>query len=164
VYTHDHNIHTHVLTLCICTLYLSLSLSLALFLTQRHTHTSKNNQTHLHIYMFICMRVCVCVCVDGRARQRTVLALPNQRSAVWWAAQWLWNGRYAWHATWYADDGWTPHGRFPLLNSKRNTYKRSNMHVKSIPLGVTFLKAQSSKLECLFCHVSVKRDVQALSF
>ena len=88
------------------------------------------------------MRVCVCVCVDGRARQRTVLALPNQRSAVWWAAQWLWNGRYAWHATWYADDGWIPHGQFPSLNSKQNTYIRSN----AIPLGVTFSKAQSSNV------------------
>jgi len=29
---------------------------------------------------------------------------------------------------------------------------------------VTFSKAQSSKLERLFCHVSVKRDVRALSF
>ena len=33
-----------------------------------------------------------------------------------------------------------------------------------IPLGVTFSKAQSSKLEGLFCHVSVKRDVRAMSF
>ena len=32
------------------------------------------------------------------------------------------------------------------------------------PLGVTFSKAQSSKLERLFCNVSVKRDVRALSF
>jgi len=38
------------------------------------------------------------------------------------------------------------------------------VHVQPIPLGVTFSKAQSSKLERLFCHVSVKRDVRALSF
>jgi len=31
-------------------------------------------------------------------------------------------------------------------------------------LGVIFSKAQSSKLERLFCHVSVKRDLRALSF
>ena len=36
--------------------------------------------------------------------------------------------------------------------------------VQTIPLGVTFSNAQSSKLERLFCHVLVKRDVQALSF
>jgi len=36
--------------------------------------------------------------------------------------------------------------------------------LQPIPLGVTFSKAQSSKLERLFCHVSVKRDVEALSF
>jgi len=36
--------------------------------------------------------------------------------------------------------------------------------VQPIPLGVSFSKAQSSKLESLFCHVSVKRDVRALSF
>ena len=35
--------------------------------------------------------------------------------------------------------------------------------VQPIPLGVTFSKAQSPKLESLFCHVSVKRDVRALS-
>ena len=38
------------------------------------------------------------------------------------------------------------------------------MIVQPIPLGVTFSKAQSSKLEGLFCHVSVKRDFRALSF
>jgi len=36
--------------------------------------------------------------------------------------------------------------------------------LQPIPHGVTFSKAQSSKLELLFCHVSVKRDVRALSF
>jgi len=36
--------------------------------------------------------------------------------------------------------------------------------VQPIPLGVSFSKAQSSKLEHLFRHVSVKRDVRALSF
>ena len=38
------------------------------------------------------------------------------------------------------------------------------MIVQLISLGVTFLKAQSSKLEGLFCHVSVKRGFRALSF
>jgi len=37
-------------------------------------------------------------------------------------------------------------------------------YVQPIPLGVSFSKAQSSKLERLFYHVSVKRDVRALSF
>jgi len=37
-------------------------------------------------------------------------------------------------------------------------------YLQPIPLGVTFSKAQSSKLERLFGHVSVKRDVRALSF
>jgi len=36
--------------------------------------------------------------------------------------------------------------------------------VQSIPLGVSFSKAQSSKLEHLFCYVSVKREVRALNF
>ena len=36
--------------------------------------------------------------------------------------------------------------------------------VQSIPLEVSFSKAQSSKLEHLFCHVSVKREVRALNF
>jgi len=36
--------------------------------------------------------------------------------------------------------------------------------VQPMPLGVSFSKAQSSKLERLFCHVSVKTDVRALSF
>ena len=35
----------------------------------------------------------------------------------------------------------------------------NSLEVQPIPLGVTFSKAQSSKLERLFCHVSVKRDV-----
>ena len=38
------------------------------------------------------------------------------------------------------------------------------IYVQPIPLGVTFSKDQSSKLERLFCHVSVKRDVRTLSF
>ena len=33
-----------------------------------------------------------------------------------------------------------------------------------MPLGVSFSKTQSSKLEHLFCHVSVKREVRALIF
>ena len=32
------------------------------------------------------------------------------------------------------------------------------------PMGVTFSKAQSSKVERLFCHVPVKRDLRAFSF
>jgi len=40
----------------------------------------------------------------------------------------------------------------------------SNMIVKPMPLAVTISKPQNSKLERLFCHVLVKRDVQALSF
>jgi len=36
--------------------------------------------------------------------------------------------------------------------------------VQQIPLGVSFSKSQSSKLKHLFCHVSVKREVRALSF
>jgi len=43
-------------------------------------------------------------------------------------------------------------------------YKCVLSEVQPIPLGVSFSKAQSSKPERLFCHVSVKRDVQALSF
>ena len=39
-----------------------------------------------------------------------------------------------------------------------------HVYIQPIPLGVTFSKAQSSKLESLLCHVSVKRDVRALSF
>jgi len=40
----------------------------------------------------------------------------------------------------------------------------SSLHLQPIPLGVSFSKAQSSKLERLFCHVSMKRDIRALSF
>jgi len=40
----------------------------------------------------------------------------------------------------------------------------SKMVKINTPLGVTFSKTQSSKLECLFCHVSGKRDFRALSF
>jgi len=36
--------------------------------------------------------------------------------------------------------------------------------LQPIPHGVSFSKAQSSKLERLFCYVSMKRDVRALSF
>jgi len=36
--------------------------------------------------------------------------------------------------------------------------------VQPIPLGVTFSKVQRSRLERLFCHASVRRDVRALSF
>ena len=46
----------------------------------------------------------------------------------------------------------------------RDTYLCLSRHIQPIPLGVTFSKAQSSQLERLFCHVSVKRDVRALSF
>ena len=42
-------------------------------------------------------------------------------------------------------------------------YNTCTRIVQPIPLGVTFSKAQSPKLESLFCHVSVKRDVRALS-
>jgi len=41
---------------------------------------------------------------------------------------------------------------------------RKTDQVQPISLGVTFSKAQSSKLERLFCNVSVKSDVRALSF
>jgi len=46
-----------------------------------------------------------------------------------------------------------------LLHAQVHTYTTT-----ANPLGVTFSKAQSSKLERLFCHVLVKRDVRALSF
>ena len=38
------------------------------------------------------------------------------------------------------------------------------MYIQPFPLGLSFSKAQSSKLERLVCHVSMKRDVRALSF
>jgi len=40
----------------------------------------------------------------------------------------------------------------------------STTDIQTIPLEMTFPKAQSSKLERLFCHVSVRVDVRALSF
>jgi len=44
-------------------------------------------------------------------------------------------------------------------------YMRSgHKMLQPIPLGVSFSKAQSSKLKRLFCCVSAKRDVRALSF
>jgi len=42
--------------------------------------------------------------------------------------------------------------------------RQNEIYIQPIPLGVTFSKAQISKLERLFYHVSVKRDVRALSF
>jgi len=39
-----------------------------------------------------------------------------------------------------------------------------DIHIQPTPLGLKFSKARSSKLERLFCHVSVKRDVRDLSF
>ena len=48
----------------------------------------------------------------------------------------------------------------------RNAIRK--LHAQPIPFGMTFWKAVSKliaqKLERLFCHVSVKRDVRALSF
>ena len=38
------------------------------------------------------------------------------------------------------------------------------LYIQPIPLGVTFSKAPNSKLESLFCHVSVKRNFRALIF
>jgi len=38
------------------------------------------------------------------------------------------------------------------------------INIMTIPLGVIFSKAQSSKLEGLFCHISGKKDFRALSF
>ena len=55
--------------------------------------------------------------------------------------------------------------RFQGISSNSLLWKRNKvLVVQPIPLGVTFSKAQSSKLERLFCHVSVKRDIRALSF
>ena len=45
-----------------------------------------------------------------------------------------------------------------------STFMNSHGIAQPIPLGVSFSKAQSSKLERLFCHVLMKRDVRALSF
>ena len=45
-----------------------------------------------------------------------------------------------------------------------HTYDIPLSYIQPIPLGVSCSKAQSSKLERLFCHVSMKRDVRALSF
>jgi len=45
-----------------------------------------------------------------------------------------------------------------------SSFSSTCVHIQPIPIGVTFSKARSSKLERLFCHVSVKRDFQALSF
>ena len=50
-----------------------------------------------------------------------------------------------------------------VMNREQNM-KHAARKIQPIPLGVTFSKAQSSKLERLFCHVSVKREVRALSF
>jgi len=59
----------------------------------------------------------------------------------------------------------------PKLERRASSFELSEMSpqvgsavLQPIPLGVSFSKAQSSKLERLFCHVSVKRDVWALSF
>jgi len=71
---------------------------------------------------------------------------------------------------------WYTHGPCPVRSRYLDPvymylfyiYTHGPCHVRDksqpIPLGVTFSKAQISKLERLFCHVSVKRDVRALSF
>jgi len=54
----------------------------------------------------------------------------------------------------------------PLLSSMHSHQRllSSVVLVQPIPREASFSKAQSSKLERLFCHDSVKRDVRALSF
>jgi len=59
----------------------------------------------------------------------------------------------------------------PHFSEKRRSSVQSSMclfchisvkrHVRA--LSLSSFKAQSSQLECLFCHISVKRDVRALS-
>ena len=51
---------------------------------------------------------------------------------------------------------------YACRHTSMNTRMLCIRYVQPIPLAVTFPKAQSSKLERLFCHVSVKRDVRAL--
>jgi len=53
---------------------------------------------------------------------------------------------------------------FVALVDARYTTRHCHVTIQPIPLGVSFSKAQSSKLERFFCHISVKRDVRALSF
>ena len=52
--------------------------------------------------------------------------------------------------------------RWLLLQARKSP--RTKSVVQPIPLGVTFSKAQSSKLESLVCHISGKRDVRDMSF
>ena len=56
------------------------------------------------------------------------------------------------------------HEKIHLLSRHTSSLDIPQSVIQPIPLGVTFSKAQSSKLERLFCHVSVKKDVRALSF
>ena len=58
------------------------------------------------------------------------------------------------------------HVRYDYRRARHDSQRVQQMHqyVQPIPLGVTFSKAQSSKLERLLCHISAERDVQALSF
>jgi len=56
-------------------------------------------------------------------------------------------------------------GKFANRRERDNKTKHhTHTLVQPIPLEVTISKAHSSKLEQLFCHVSVKRDFRALSF
>ena len=59
-----------------------------------------------------------------------------------------------------------PASKHVFFSGSRHCASVLQTQVQPIPLGVTFSKAQSSnlQLERLFCHVSVKRDVRALSF
>ena len=60
------------------------------------------------------------------------------------------------------------------LRTLAKSWSRSKIHrfrssigarqLQPIPLEVTFSKVQRSKVERLFCHVSVKRDIRALNF
>ena len=52
----------------------------------------------------------------------------------------------------------------PIAALALSLYTCYHYLLQPIPLGVSFSKAQSSKLEHLFCHVTVKREVRALSF
>ena len=51
-----------------------------------------------------------------------------------------------------------------MIEKDTYMYIHVYIYVQPIPPRVTFSKAQRSKLEYLFCHVLVKRDVRAFSF
>ena len=108
-----------------------------------HTYTHVYVYTYIFIYMYICVHTYTYVHInDGIYLFVSVSLLYN-----------IWCGRHL--------EKKPIHNLNLMLECLSFSYE---VNVQPIPLGVTFSKAQSSKFERLFCHISVKEDVRTWSF